>query len=100
MIGYTLKALFTLGLLISIAWFIKSPDYEPAGAAVASLAALLGTFVIERKKNQGPNLRQIISSSSFGIQAGGDIGNIRIDSIKQGSGADKDGAEQGPKAER
>ena len=68
-----LKSLSALALLGSIAWLLAQPDYEPAIAVVTSLAALIGTFVVDRRKQNQTTQDQRVGKKGFGIQAGGDV---------------------------
>lgn len=72
-----LKILAFFSLLGSGAWFYTDHDFEPALAVLGSISALIGLFVVDKKKNQTMQ-KQIISNKSIGIQAGGDIniGNL------------------------
>ena len=77
-----LKSLSALALLGSIAWLIAQPDYEPAIAVVTSLAALIGTVIVDRRKQNQATQEQRVGKKGFGIQAGGDV-NITTDSTSK-----------------
>ena len=68
-----LKALSALALLGAIAWAVYEPGFEPALAVVAAVTTLLSLFVVERHKKRKAAQTQTVSTSSTGIQAGGDI---------------------------
>jgi hypothetical protein len=74
----TLKLLSIAALLGSIAWFIHSPDFEPAIAAISSLSACIAAFWVDRTKRRIDSMHQSVGTGGVGIQAGGDVstGNI------------------------
>lgn len=75
------RILSAVAFLTSVAWCIKSPDYEPAIAAITSLIALVASWLSGEKKSRTADQQQIIGNKSFGIQAGGDV---TTGDIKQG----------------
>ena len=68
-----LKFLAVAALIGAIAWTIYEPGFEPALAIVGALSTLLSLLIVERRKNKNAAQNQSISTSSVGIQAGGDI---------------------------
>jgi hypothetical protein len=68
-----LKALAILALLGTIAWSVYMPGFEPFLAVIGAVATLVSLFVVERHKTRMAALKQTVSRSSTGIQAGGDI---------------------------
>ena len=74
------RILSLVALVASIAWCIKSPDYEPAIAIVTSLIAVVASWRSAEKK-QPADQKQVIGEQGFGIQAGGDV---TTGDIKQG----------------
>lgn len=74
----TLKALSVAALVGSVAWFIHTPDYEPAVAFITSLSACIASFVVDRKQEQAASMHQAVAEGAVGIQARGDVttGNI------------------------
>jgi hypothetical protein len=68
-----LKVLAGTALAISVLWVVSKPGYDSGLAAVVSLSALVGFFVAADKKQRIPQQRQVVSKSSVGVQAGGDI---------------------------
>jgi hypothetical protein len=64
-----------VALLLSLAWVIHSPGFEPAVATAASAAAFIGSFFISRGKETASQV-QNLSGTSKGIQAGRDA-NVR-----------------------
>lgn len=75
------RILSVVVFLASIAWCIKSPDYEPAIAIVTSLIALVASWRSGEKKRRLADQQQVIGNKGFGIQAGGDV---TTGDIKQG----------------
>jgi len=77
----TIKFLAVVALVASIAWLISAPGFEPALALVGSLTALVSAFVVEKRSKRRTRQHQSVSSSSIGIQSGGDvnIGDINSD---------------------
>lgn len=69
-----------LALLGSGAWMIASPGFEPALAVVASLSGVVAVFS-RRKSRTAPRQSQVVTGSSVGIQAGGDV-SIRTDGAR------------------
>jgi hypothetical protein len=69
----TIKFLSVLALFGSIAWMVADPDYEPALSIVASLAAFIANFIIERRKVDTPAQQQTVIGNGIGVQAGGDV---------------------------
>lgn len=65
----------SLALLISLAWLLYKPAFDPGVAVAASLAALFSSFFLKRER-QIDNQTQHVSGSSVGIQAGRDA-NVR-----------------------
>lgn len=82
-----IKILSVIAFIGSIAWFIKSPDYEPAIAIVTSLSAFIGTCFIENKRKHKSPQNQTVGDNSVGIQSGG---NVTIGSIHQKQETTKD----------
>lgn len=74
------KILSFVAFIASIAWCIKSPDYEPAIAMVTSLIALIASWRAS-KKGHLADQHQVVGENGFGIQAGGDV---TTGDIKQG----------------
>lgn len=66
-----LRILAGIALIVSLLWAVAKPGYDSLLAVVVSLSALLGPFVAPKKKV--PQLRQSVSRSSVGVQAGGDV---------------------------
>ncbi|MFG6413837.1 hypothetical protein ACG02S_07975 [Roseateles sp. DC23W] len=64
-----------VALIISAAWLINTPGYEPAVAIAAALAALVSSFFLKRDDATGGQ-KQNLGDNSTGIQAGRDV-NIR-----------------------
>jgi hypothetical protein len=75
------KILSSIAFVASIAWCIKSPDYEPAIAIVTSLIALVASWRSGEKNKRSADQKQVIGEKGFGIQAGGDV---TTGDIKQG----------------
>lgn len=75
-----IKILSVFAFLGSIAWFISSPDFEPAITIVTSLSTFIGAWFVENKRKQQSAQNQTVGNNSVGIQSGGDvnIGNIRL----------------------
>lgn len=70
----TLIALLAiLALIVSIAWLISYPGYEPALAVVTALSALIAVIVVQRKKRGLVKQQQKVSGSSVGVQAGRNV---------------------------
>jgi hypothetical protein len=67
------RILFGLALMASIAWFVVSPDFEPAISVVTSLVAVIVAFRREKTTEPQPTQSQTIAEGGTGIQAGGDI---------------------------
>ena len=76
-----IKILAVLALIGSIVWFIVDPGFEPALSIILSLSSLISALIVEKRISHRLQQKQVISKSSTGIQAGGDvnIGNIRGD---------------------
>ncbi len=74
------KILSFVAFVASIAWCIKSPDYEPAIAIVTSLIALIASWRAG-KEGHSAGQHQVVGENGFGIQAGGDV---KTGDIKQG----------------
>jgi hypothetical protein len=74
----TLKILSIAALVGSVAWFIHTPDYEPAVASITSLSACIAAFVIDRKRQRAASMHQSVAGGAVGIQARGNVttGNI------------------------
>lgn len=74
------KLLSVIALFGSVAWYIATPDYEPAIAFITSLSALVTAFLVERKRASQEIQKQVVSQNGFGIQAGGNVttGEIKI----------------------
>ncbi|MFM7008933.1 MAG: hypothetical protein ACKO0Z_06310 [Betaproteobacteria bacterium] len=74
----TFKVLSVAALICSIAWFIHSPDYEPAVASITALSACIASFLVERKRKQAASMHQEVAGGAVGIQARGNVttGNI------------------------
>lgn len=68
-----LKLLAAVSLLGTIAWVIVDPGFDSSLAAVGSISALVGLFVVDRKKKGESTQEQVVSNRSVGIQAGGDV---------------------------
>jgi hypothetical protein len=71
-----IKLVAIVSMVVSIAWFISDPGFEPALAFAGSISALVSTFVVEKRSIRSAQQHQSVSKSSMGIQAGGDV-NIR-----------------------
>lgn len=73
-----IKLLSGLTFIGSVAWFIATPDYEPAIASVTSLSALIVILFGEKRAKQQANQSQSVAENAIGIQAGGnvEVGNI------------------------
>lgn len=76
-----IKLLSGLAFIGSVAWFIATPDYEPAIAAITSLSALIAVLLGEKKAKQRAAQNQSVAENAIGIQAGGDVkvGRIHAD---------------------
>ena len=76
-----IKFLAFIALIVSIAWLVSSPSFEPALALVTSMLTLISTFVVEKRSKRVAKQHQSVSNSSMGIQAGGNvsIGDIKND---------------------
>lgn len=72
-----LKWLSLISLAVSTAWLIMNPSFEAVLAVLASISGLVSGYIGEKRQSRPPQQRQIVSKSSTGIQAGGDI-NINI----------------------
>lgn len=68
-----IRILSGLALMASIAWFVVSPDFEPAISAVTALVAVIATFRREMTTVPQPAQSQTVAEGGTGIQAGGDI---------------------------
>jgi hypothetical protein len=68
-----IRILSGLALMASIAWFVASPDFEPAISAVTALVAVIVAFRGERTTAPQPAQSQTVAGGGTGIQAGGDI---------------------------
>ena len=77
-----IKLLSIAALIGSVAWMVYAPDFEPALAIIASVSALLGNYVAERRKRAAFTQKQTVESNGIGIQAGG---NISVRNISQNS---------------
>ena len=77
----TIKILSCIALIVSIAWLVSSPSFEPALALIGSMSALVSAFVVEKRSKRLAKQHQSVSNSSMGIQAGGNvsIGDINND---------------------
>ena len=71
----SLKAIASIGLVLSIVWLFKAPGYEPALACIGALITLGGlTFRDKKRKSQKTNVQnQTVSGVSAVIQAGGNV---------------------------
>jgi hypothetical protein len=76
----TIKLLSGIAFVGSIAWFIATPDYEPAIAIVTSLSAMIAAWFHSRKQEHHAAQNQAIAENGIGIQAGGNVttGDIRV----------------------
>lgn len=76
-----IKLLSGLAFIGSVAWFIATPDYEPAIAAVTSLSALIAILLGEKRAKRRAAQSQSVAENAIGIQAGGDVkvGSIHAD---------------------
>jgi hypothetical protein len=68
----TLKVLSVTSLVGSVAWFLHSPDFEPAIASITSLSGCIVSFVVARKRKRAL-MHQEVAEGGVGIQAGGDV---------------------------
>ena len=59
--------------IASLAWFIATPGYEPAIAALTSLLALVGLYLTRQGSRRKYGQNQKVSGSGIGIQAAGDV---------------------------
>ena len=66
-----MQILAGIALIVSVSWAVAKPGYDSLLAVVVSLSTVLGLFVARKKKV--PQLRQSVSNSSVGVQAGGDV---------------------------
>ena len=73
-----LKVLAVAALVGSAAWFVHTPDYEPAIAAITSLSACVAAFVIDRKRQRAASMHQSVATGGVGIQARGDVSTANI----------------------
>jgi len=74
-----IKMLSGLVFIVSIAWFIAQPDYEPAIAIITSLSTFIAAWFGEKKQRRRAKQNQTVSENGIAIQAGGDV---RIGSIR------------------
>lgn len=77
-----IKLLAIVALIVSIAWLVSDPGFEPAVALVGSMSTLVSTFVVEKRSKRYARQHQSVSNSSMGIQAGGDVSIRDINSDK------------------
>ena len=75
-----LKILAGIALIVSILWALAKPGYDSGLAVVVSLSALLSLFLAGNKKHGVPRQQQVVSKSSLGVQAGG---NVKIGTISR-----------------
>lgn len=68
-----IKLLSGLAIICSVAWFIATPDYEPAIAGITSLSALIAILLGERRAKRRAAQNQSVAENAVGIQAGGDV---------------------------
>ena len=75
-----IKILSVFAFIGSLAWFISTPDFEPAITTITSLSAFIVAWFVENKRKQKSTQEQTVGNNSVGIQSGGDvnIGNIRL----------------------
>lgn len=70
------RIIVVISLLLSVAWYIKQPGFEPLLAVLGSLAALVPFFMIRKRGKAQQNAihqTQTVSHSSTGIQVGGNL---------------------------
>jgi hypothetical protein len=67
------KILAAIALIISAAWLIADPGFEPALGVVGSISALVSAFIVEKRNLQRAQQQQSVSKSSIGVQAGGNV---------------------------
>ena len=68
-----LRALAAVALIGSIAWFIAAPGFEGGLAVVGSLSAFISASFAETRTSRAGRQQQSVTSSSIGVQAGGDV---------------------------
>lgn len=73
-----IKLFSGLAFIGSVAWFIATPDYEPAIASVTSLSALIAILFGEKRAKRRAAQSQSVAENAIGIQASGNVkvGNI------------------------
>ena len=76
------KILAAVSVVIAAAWLIAKPNYDSGFALAGALSALIGCFVVERRRDNRLSQRQQISGPAVGIQAGGDV-NVSNLSVKR-----------------
>jgi predicted O-methyltransferase YrrM len=68
-----LKLLAGIALVVSIFWVHAKPGYDSWLSVVVSLSALGALFVTDNKMQSGTRQQRVVSKSSIGVQAGGDV---------------------------
>lgn len=70
----TIRILTFVAFLISLIWFYKEGGFEPIVTSIASLSALIGTFILQGESSScHVEQKQNIGDNSNGIQVGGSI---------------------------
>ncbi|MBC7751154.1 MAG: hypothetical protein H7Z73_05465 [Candidatus Saccharibacteria bacterium] len=79
MLRKSIQVVSFIALICSFVWLIYKPDYNSAFATFVALASFLSSFLLEKTPNK-PSKKQSqkVSKGAIGIQAGGNVSNIRI----------------------
>jgi hypothetical protein len=75
-----IKLLTGLAFVGSVAWFIATPDYEPAIVSITSFSALIAILFGEERAKRRATQSQFVAENAIGIQAGGNVkvGHIHV----------------------
>jgi len=68
-----IKIISIIVVFASIIWFLIDPGFDPLITLGGSLITFITLFFVEKKREKGILQKQKVSSSSVGIQAGGNI---------------------------
>jgi hypothetical protein len=63
-----IKILAIIAVIVSIAWFIVEPGYDSGITSIASISALIGAFIVEKRKIRRIQQSQHVSNPSVGMQ--------------------------------
>lgn len=80
-----IKFLSGVAFVGSVAWFIVTPDYEPAIAVVTSLSALIAAWLHSKKQEHHATQSQVIAKNGVGIQATGNVTTSDIRVVNHGA---------------